>query len=558
MKRTIAFWGIVLFCVQTINGATQDLERLYNTLDSVIANSAKYKHTAEKRIEKLRQQLSGSRDTKRKYELSMELYNENKSFANDSAISYISRCIELAEKLGDKDKINQSKLRLAYQCSSTGMYYEAVNILAEIDTVGMPREQLGEYYLTYVHVYGELGYYSKVEKLRKQYYAKQGEYSKLMFRTIDRNSDEYLQRKEVEFYASNDYVNALKINDKRLKICDESSRHFAIVAFYRYLDYKLKGDMQQGKYWLLKSAITDVQNAVMDQGSMWELANILLSEGDLQRSYRYINFAWECANNFSTRVRSWQVSPVLSSVDKLHQEETDNANRLLWASVVVISLLLVMLLALLIYVNRQRKKLATAHKELGKTNVKLSEAKEHLSEFLKQLQDTNGQLSDLNRQLAETNKVKEVYIGRFMQLCSQYVDKMDKMRKVVTKMVKNHEYEALLDMMRSSEFKEKELGELYSNFDKAFLNLFPNFVEEFNAMLKPEERVNCQQKGQELPTMVRIFALIRLGIEDSSKIAFFLHYSVNTIYNYRARVKNAALDDRGNFEARIKKIGMPE
>lgn len=544
--------------VMAIFGATQDLDRLYNTLDSVIANSAKYRDMVENRMEILRRQLAESQSLDGKYELSMKLYYENKSFANDSAISYASRCIEIAEKLGDKNKIGQSKTRLAYQCSSTGMYYEAVNLLAEIDTAGMSREELGEYYFTYVHVYGELGYYSKVQRLREQYYAKQGEYSKLMFETLDSNSDEYLQRREIGYYASDDYANALRINDMRMKICDENSRHFAIVAFYRYLDYKLKGDIQQGKYWLLKSAITDVKNAVMDQGSMWELASILLAEGDLHRSYKYINFAWECANNFSTRVRSWQISPVISSVDKLHQEETDKANRMLWALVVVISLLFLMLLVSLLYVNRQRKRLAATHKKLRKANGKLSDTNGRLSALLGQLQDTNGQLSELNRQLVETNRVKEEYIGRFMQLCSQYVDKMEKMRKVVIKMAKNKEYEALVDMMRSSEFREKELDELYSNFDKAFLHLFPNFMDEFNAMLKPEERVPVPQKGQGLPTMARIFALIRLGIEDSSKIAFFLHYSVNTIYNYRARIKNAALDDRGNFEARIKKIGMPE
>ena len=407
-------------------------------------------------------------------------------------------------------------------------------------------------------MYGELAYYTKLKNFSELYYKKREEYRKLMFATLDANSDTYLQGQEIVLSEKNNLVKALQINNLRLKGCDEYSRNFAIVAFYRYLDYKLAGDLEQGKSWLVKSAIADIQNAVMDQGSMWELANLLMREGDLERSHRYINFAWECAKNFGTRVRSWQVSPVLSTVDRKYQEETDKANRLLLMLVVSISIMFVLLLLSLVYVNKQRKRLSASQQKLRESNSKLLAANDNMSSLIDRLQDTNNQLSQLNRQISEANKVKEEYIGRFLQLCSQYVDKMESMRKSVSKMLKNRDYNAIMDMMRSADFREKELNELYSNFDKAFLHLFPNFVREFNAMLKPEERVPETPGNESLPTMVRIFALIRLGIDDSSKIAYFLHYSVNTIYNYRARVKNAALSDRGNFEARIKKIGMPE
>lgn len=558
MRRTTSLLITLLCCVFTNHCEAQTLDRLYATLDSVIANFSSYKEVAEKRMSRLKQQLEGSRGAVRRYDLSMELYKEYKSFDNDSAIAYISRCIDIATKLDDKQRLNAARIKLAFQCSSTGMYNEALDMLALTDTTGMPRETLGEYYVAYAHVYGELGYYSKVPQLRKQYYARQGGYLNKLFATLDEDDDEYLQRKEVAYYAKHDLENALKVNDLRLAKCDEYSRQFAIVAFYRYLDYKSLGNIEDGKTWLVKSAIADIQNAVMDQGSMWELANILLSEGDLSRSYRYINFAWECANNFGTRVRSWQVSPVLSSVDKLHQEEITKSNRLLRVLVVIISFMIVVLVLLLRYANRQRKRIEVSRIQLTDSNEKLSAANDSMSSLLQQLKDTNAQLSLLNRQLSDTNKVKDEYLGRFLQLCSQYVDKMDNMRKAVGKMVKNHDHEGLSELLRDSGFREKELAELYQNFDKAFLNLFPNFIEEFNALLKPEERVPAIQKGEGLPTMVRIFALIRLGIDDSSKIAYFLHYSVNTIYNYRARIKNSAINGRGNFEARVKKIGIPE
>ena len=149
--------------------------------------------------------------------------------------------------------------------------------------------------------------------------------------------------------------------------------------------------------------------------------------------------------------------------------------------------------------------------------------------------------------------MKEAYIGRFLRLCSLYIDKMDQMRKRVNKMLKNRDFEELQKLARSVEMKDRELDELYENFDSAFLQLFPHFVDDFNALLRPEERIVLSAKNR-LNTSIRIFALIRLGIDDSSKIAEFLHYSVNTIYNYRARVKNGALDNREEFEQRVKRL----
>jgi hypothetical protein len=150
--------------------------------------------------------------------------------------------------------------------------------------------------------------------------------------------------------------------------------------------------------------------------------------------------------------------------------------------------------------------------------------------------------------------VKEEYLGRFMSLCSQYIDKLDDYRKMVNKKMKNKELDELYRLSKSSELKEKEIEELLQNFDSVFLHLYPNFVEEFNALLQPELRFQKKDDNR-LVTEIRIFALIRLGIEDSSKIAEFLHYSVNTIYNYRARIKNGALDNRESFERRVKMLG---
>jgi DNA repair exonuclease SbcCD ATPase subunit len=189
-------------------------------------------------------------------------------------------------------------------------------------------------------------------------------------------------------------------------------------------------------------------------------------------------------------------------------------------------------------------------------NDELASANSQLAEQTEELSTLNSQLSTLNSQLSESNRVKEEYIGRFMSLCSQYIDKLDDYRKMVNKKMKNKELDELYRLSKSSELKEQEVEELLQNFDSVFLHLFPNFVNDFNALLQPEMQIHPKSENR-LVTEIRIFALIRLGIEDSSKIAEFLHYSVNTIYNYRARIKNGALDNRESFERRVKMLGMP-
>ena len=187
------------------------------------------------------------------------------------------------------------------------------------------------------------------------------------------------------------------------------------------------------------------------------------------------------------------------------------------------------------------------------SNDELASVNAQLSSVNAELSSVNAQLSTVNSQLSESNRVKEEYIGRFMSLCSQYIDKLDNYRKMVNKKMKNKELEELFLLSKSTELKEKELEELFLNFDSVFLHLFPNFVNDFNDLLQPEVRVQPKEDNR-LTTEIRIFALIRLGIEDSSKIAEFLHYSVNTIYNYRARIKNGAIGNREQFERQIKTL----
>ena len=531
---------LLLFLPFAMGAQVIDLEQVYRQLDEAISNTDKYVQEREQRIQKNRTALEVTKDPAGQYELCRRLYDEYQPYMNDSAIYYIDRCISLAEGLGDHTRAQQCQLQLAFQCTESGMYHEAMDILQGIDVTQISDTQNRQkYYSTLSHLYSELGYYCKVPRLQREYYAS-GDRYRNMIDTAVCSSDEALQIKEIQCYVAGDAKSALHYSDLRLKQVNEGSHEYAIVAFYRYLDNTLKGDSVQARYWVTQSALSDVKNAIMDQGALWELANLLMADGDMDRAYHYIHFAWQCANRFNTVKRNNQISPVLTSISDNYEASLKNANHKLLALAVVASLLAALFLGILFYSNSQRKKLARARNELSQSN---------------QQSELNAQLGDTNIRLNESNRVKDEYVGRFIHLCSFYIDRLDEMRRRVNKMVKGKDLAALDKFTEGSELRDQNLNELYEMFDSTFLHLFPNFVNDFNALLSPESRITLDNPST-LNTDLRIFALIRLGIEDSSRIAEFLHYSVNTIYNYRARVKNGALVDRDTFEAQVKSIGM--
>ena len=529
--------------------ATIDLEKEYLKLDRAIELTEQYVQEREKRISEYKSALHAIDDDRVQYELCRRLYDEYRSYISDSAIHYISQCITLAQRLDDRTHADECRLLLSHQCAEAGMYHEASDVLKSIDPQSVSNVSTRrQYYSTMAHLYRELGYYCRVPKLQGEYYAREHECNKLINNMAPTTDDELLQMREVQCYATSDAKGALQYSDMRLKRVKQGSHQYAIVAFYRYLDYQLLGDSVQARYWVTQSALSDVKNAVMDQGAMWELANLLMADGDIERAYRYIRFAWQCASKFNTVKRNSQISPVMTAISDNYEASLKRANNLMRILVIVSSLLAVLLLGILLYSNTQRKKLARARNELSEGNTQLAQLNEQLSQL-------NSQLSETNAQLNESNRVKDEYVGRFIHLCSFYIDRLDEMRKRVGKMVKSKDMNALLKFTGDSEYRENNLAELYAMFDTTFLHLFPNFVNQFNALLRPECRITLPEPGT-LNTDVRIFALIRLGIEDSSRIAEFLHYSVNTIYNYRARVKNGALGDRDTFEARVKEISL--
>ena len=535
----------------------KDFQSLLLEIDQAIEQSPEIVGQYERQIEETRQQYLHARQPEEKYELAFDLYERYKSFMNDSALYYLSEAMHWAERNQEsgvrsqewKARVGNCQALKAFQCSTVGYYNEALAFLKSIDKQQLDSVGLRNYYQSQMHVYGELGYYSIIPPMKEQYFKLQTTYRDSLFAHIDHQDADYLMYRIQELKGRQQLEEARKISDHWVSRVSPDSREYASACYYRWLSSE---DEDELRYWGAQSALSDVRHAVMDQASLLSLAELLNADGDLDRSYRYIRFTWDCNNRFNTRMRSWQITPILNVIEKNYQKAVEHNNSVLRMSIIVVSILALIVLAALFFVHRRNKQLASARNALSEANGQLSIINSQLSIQKEELATLNSQLSIVNSQLTESNRVKEEYIGRFMSLCSQYIDKLDNYRKMVNKKMKNKELDDLYQISKSTELKEKELEELYENFDTVFLHLFPNFIDDFNALLLPEVQVH--PKENRLTTDIRIFALIRLGIEDSSKIAEFLHYSVNTIYNYRARLKNGAIGNRETFEKRVKEL----
>ena len=548
MKKNCLLCFLLFFsCYSAFAG--ESLDSLLNVLDKTIKEADTYVQIKENKLHELKKEARKTPPVSvERYHLNNDIYLEYKAYSSDSALHYLNENMLLARQLNDKERDLKIQLELSYLLSSIGMYMEAADILNSIDRQTLPSSLLGYYYTCYEHVYFEAGAAQPRYKMFASRYAKLSHaYRDSMQVTLDPSSATYLWLRETQLREAGKYDEALEFSDRRLAGSFFGTPQYALVAYQRFRLFESMGKKDEHLYYLVLSAISDVRSAIKEQSSLMVLAQELNSKGDLKRAYDYINFSWEISQFYKTRLRSWMNITPLSMINGNYQDIIKQQNRELLIYIVCVALLALLLVIALIYIYRQMKALSNAKKGLQEVNERLFSLNEELEEVNRHLRSTNLELS-------ESNLIKEAYIARFFKLCSVYVDRLQAYRKLVNKKLQRGQVAELLKMTHlSNDIVTVEVQELYANFDSAFLHLFPNFVESLNALLLPDEQI-VLKPDELLNTELRIFALIRLGIKDSSQIAELLHYSVNTIYNYRSRVKTKACVSRDDFEDLVAKI----
>ncbi|MDR1022929.1 MAG: DUF6377 domain-containing protein [Prevotellaceae bacterium] len=516
---------------------------LLTQLDEAISSKADYDRQKEQKLLEAKRLLTmRSILPIQAYDFSCEVARQYSKYIIDSAICYMKQSRDLAAAMQRADLTAESDLHLSRLYTAAGMYIEAKNILLSINRQQLPKSLLPLYFEVNSVFYG---YYSQSNNQAINVRLNHA-YQDSLLAMLDTASLQYkLYVAERLVYgqtkAAEPYLLAIL-----QQVADGSADH-ALAAYLLGVAYgRLQKTELQRKY-LATAAIVDLRNATKDHAALQSLALSFYESGDVSRAYAYIKSVMDDITFGQVRFRVVELASIYSIVNTSYLTKEVRQKQVLQRYLLAISSLLLALMVASLYGYRQMKRVSGIKKELYEANLKLADLN-------KNAERANSELQKVNAQLSEANHIKEEYIAHFFDMCSVYIDKLESYRKNLYKKVSNNQHEEVVETLKSTTLVDEERKKLYETFDIIFLNLYPSFVEDFNALLGSEEKVILKQ-GERLNTELRIFALIRLGITDSMKIAAFLRYSVSTIYNYRTRARNRFTAPRHEFEEIVMKIG---
>lgn len=528
---------------QTIESELQKLDHALDMAEDFVANHRVRLMTIENMLH------SRGVSLEQQYNIYGQLYDEYSAFQFDKAIATLDRQMEIAQQLDDKSKIADVNLTKAMLYTSSGMFLEASVVLSqEIDTLALTRPQLINYYNTQQRFYFDFNEYTQTPEMTRLSSQKVRYYRDRILRETTPASEIYQYIAIRDCMDRKDYERADKLNRKLLSQLNPASHEFAMHAYDQAKICEALDQTDEMILWYTRSATADVKCATKDNASLCCLAQALLHNNDIDHAFSYITISLNDALFYNAKLRPWQIASVMPMIEKSYQEARGKQEEHTHNLLVIISLLTTVLFVICLFVLYSYRRSRITSRKIESMNTRIKEYNASLSE-------KNQLLKGLNDDLTEANAVKEEDIGLFLTMCSNYIEKLISYQRNVRRKLSAGKIAELKTETSTSELMDTELNNFYEMFDNAFLQLYPNFVEEFNGLLKPASRIELK-KGERLNTELRIFALIRLGITDSSRIASLLRYSVNTIYNYRARIKSSALGNRDDFEERIKTIGV--
>lgn len=548
MKNIIIFLCLCTICMCRLHAADSSrADSLLLKLDQAIKERPIYMEQKELKLAELKRQLHRQIPDEERFAILGTLLDEYRSFNTDSALHMAEEREQIAIRLGNREYIDNARMNKADVLGMTGMYKEVMDLMRNIHIDRLSVDIHPYYYHIYRTVYGLMADYAVTAYEKKLYTELTDKYRDSLLLVNKDNLLIHTLIQSDQYNVRNEYDKAIRLLTDYLALQKDYEHDVAICAYTLSESYRLKGDKEKEKEYLIVSAMADMKTAVREYISLRKLAVLLYQEGDIERAYSYVKICMEDAAACNARLRKLEILEIFPIINDAYQQKTEKQQEQMKWALVSISLLSLFLLLAIFYVYKQMKKVAAARREVIDANKRLKELNDelHLS---------NAQLKEANHSIAENSYLKEEYIGRYMDQCSVYLEKMDNYRRSLGKIAATGNVEELYKNIKSSKFIEGELKEFYTNFDNTFLQLFPTFVEDFNALLADDEQISLKA-GERMNTELRIFALIRLGITDSVKIAQFLRYSVTTIYNYCTKVRNKAAGDRDLLEQEVMTIG---
>ena len=517
-------------------------------LNQTIEQRPSYMQRKEEALETLRQSLSklSAGNVEGCMNLYEALWQENRSYNTDSSLFYATALSQLAQQAGNEEQKQNALLHRATALMTIGMFKEAYEIIKPLREGGVLPGQRSQFFHLCRSLFGLMADYAVTAQEKAAYASLTDDFRDSLLTIYEAGSNMYRMIYADKLTAHGKYAEALRellpftpTGDGRF----DAGYHYTIAEAYYHM-----GRIEEARHYYTLAAISDMQSDTREYIALRKLAVILFQSGDIDRAYHYLTLCMADAKACNARLRILEILDTFPVVNEAYLEKKQQQQRVITGVLIAISLLVVSLIFAIFSVLKQKKALQQAQTDLAHANSQLNEVNRTLVEY-------NEEMKRQNQLITETSYLKEAYITQYMDQCSSYLEKMESFRKRLRQLLSAGKTKEIQQALTSyNQEVETELAEFYDSFDTTFINLFPTFVEDFNALLREDEQVQLKP-GQKLNTELRVFALIRLGITDSTKIAHFLRYSVTTIYNYRTRMRNRARGDRDELEKQVMEIG---
>ena len=515
-------------------------------LDSLIAEQPRIVAAKEARLERLKADLAKTAWGPQRYIALKQLYDEYAAYQYDSAYAYVTQGLRLAESMRNDSLVNEARLDLAHILATACLMDKAQQTLDQIDVSRLSASQLIQYHRTrtdlliYQAEYVQGTQYAE-EYIRQLVAARRAANAVNM----PQNDVNYLIT-QAECYADDKQPQrAIDLLSRLMDDYRSGDRMYSIITSTMSFYYSQMGDKDNQMLYLIKSAESDLEGCIRENTSMRAIADRLFDEGDIDRAYRYMRVAVDDANFYGTRLRNIQASRIVPKILDAYQTKQDRNRRNMMWLLGILSLIALLLVGGVIAIYQLLKRYRRLNEQKHAINEQLQQVNE-------QLGDTVGQLHETNGLLREREKIKEEYIARFLALSSKFIDRGEDQRKALYRLYRDRKTEDLVRELKSTHFGNENAHLFYENFDNAFLNIYPTFVDKVNMLLQEDGKIEVKQ-GKRLTTESRVLALIRLGITDSDAIAAILRASLTTIYTYRSKLKARAIN-KDDFEAQVKAI----
>lgn len=531
----VVLWFLMMFMPLMANASSVNEEQLFHRLDSFIAQRSKFTQRKEAKLLRLKKQLYMTSDKHNQLRLYNQIYREYYTYRYDSAMTYAKKGYQLAVQLQDDYFINLNKINRAAVLSTGGFYSQAEDLMLAIDVEKMSSKLLQYYYYTLTWVYSYWETFCNKSEFQEGLAAKKRFYLGKTLEHIGNKESAlyYYLSGEVEYLKQRTSKKTLQFYMKALSACPLNSRVYAssaycIARYYYDTDQK---DLYE-KY-IVEAAISDQICPLKENLALQEFSTYLFNKDAsyAKRVAKYLYCSMEDAQFYNNRLRMVEISRILPLITETNHQAEVRKNRIVTASLVIVSILSLGFLAMAFFAFKMNKRLAKSRREIKSQNTLLDE---------------------LNQKLLNTNKRRETYMHLFMDISAVYIKKLDDYRKLVSRKIKAKQTADLLTAINSYKLAEEEAANFYIRFDKAFIDLYPNFVEEFNQLLLPEKQIVLPAPNS-LTKELRIYALMRLGITDGQELATLLFYSTQTIYNYKAAIRKRA-KDLTTFDAAINRL----